>query len=299
MDFRCCYIHLEERVPEPTKQEAELAQSFSECGEDKSNNAKSGINLKFTNVNIDKYSLDKDTEACALELKSTFSNTCILALYRALTGNFSEFLNRLESILNTMHTQKNEVVICGDININYPADNNRKTCLNILLLSYNLSSIVNFPTRIQNNFISAINNIFIDCSKLETYILTPFSDSLSDHEAQLLEILYIDLEPQNQQQQLTRKTDNHSMADFVMKLSYETWDTEFSNVDIDTKFNSFLNTYLRIFYSSFPFKKGKNTTTKNIWMTTGIKTSRKHKRELYLTRRDSHDPKLKPQKTSG
>jgi hypothetical protein len=53
------------------------------------------------------------------------------------------------------------------------------------------------------------------------------------------------------------------MADFVMKLSYETWDTVFSNVDIDTKLNSFLNTYLRIFYSSFPFKKAKNTATNN------------------------------------
>jgi hypothetical protein len=28
-------------------------------------------------------------------------------------------------------------------------------------------------------------------------------------------------------------------------------------------------------------------------MTTGVKTSCKHKRELYLTSRDSHDPKLK------
>jgi hypothetical protein len=46
------------------------------------------------------------------------------------------------------------------------------------------------------------------------------------------------------------------MADFVMKLSCETWDTVFSYVGIDTKFNSFLSTYLRIFYSSFPLKKG-------------------------------------------
>jgi hypothetical protein len=79
------------------------------------------------------------------------------------------------------------------------------------------------------------------------YILTFLSNGLSDHKAQLLEILYIDLEPQNQQQQLVGKIDNNSMADSVMKLSYETWDTVFSYADIDTKFNSFLNTYLSIF----------------------------------------------------
>jgi hypothetical protein len=57
-------------------------------------------NLKFTNVNTNEFCLDKDKEACALKLKSTFSNICILALYRAIFGKFSEFLNRLESILN-------------------------------------------------------------------------------------------------------------------------------------------------------------------------------------------------------
>jgi hypothetical protein len=74
---------------------------------------------------------------------------------------------------------------------------------------------VNFPTRIQNNSISAVDNIFIRSSKLEIYILTPLSNGLSDHEAQLLEVLYIDLEPQNQQQQLIRKINNHSMTDFI------------------------------------------------------------------------------------
>jgi hypothetical protein len=89
-----------------------------------------------------------------------------------------------------LHSQKTEVVICGDININYLVDSKRKMCLNSLLLSSKISSTVNFPKRIQNNSISAIDNILIDSSKLETYILTLLLNSLSDHEAQLLEILY-------------------------------------------------------------------------------------------------------------
>jgi hypothetical protein len=103
----------------------------------------------------------------------------------------------------------------------------------------------------------------------------------------------MDLDPQNQQQQLIRKIDNHSMADFFMKLSYETWDTVFSNVNIDTKFNSFLSSHLRIFSSNFSLKKTKNTVESYTWMTTGIKTSCKHRRKLYMMSRDSHDPKLK------
>jgi hypothetical protein len=49
---------------------------------------------------------------------------------------------------------------------------------------------------------SAIDNTVTDSLKLEMYILTPLQNSLSDYKAQLLEILYIDLEHRNQQQQL-------------------------------------------------------------------------------------------------
>jgi hypothetical protein len=42
-------------------------------------------------------------------------------------------------------------------------------CLNSLLLSYDLSSPVNFLTSIQNIATSAVDNIFIHSSKLETY----------------------------------------------------------------------------------------------------------------------------------
>jgi hypothetical protein len=44
---------------------------------------------------------------------------------------------------------------------------------------------------------SATHNIFIDSSKLEMYMLTSLLNGLSNHKAQLLEILYTDLEPQN------------------------------------------------------------------------------------------------------
>jgi hypothetical protein len=44
------------------------------------------------------------------------------------------------------------------------------------------------------------------------------------------------------------------MNEFSTQLSYETWDSAFVDRDTDSIFNSFLNTYLRILYSSFPKK---------------------------------------------
>ena len=51
---------------------------------------------------------------------------------------------------------------------------------------------------------------------------------------------------------LTRNINDHTINDFLTKLSYEIWDTIFSTDDVNIMFNSFLDTYLKMFYSSFP-----------------------------------------------
>jgi hypothetical protein len=45
---------------------------------------------------------------------------------------------------------------------------------------------VHFPTRLQNNHASAIDNVFVDESRLYSCIIFPLSNALSDHDAQRL-----------------------------------------------------------------------------------------------------------------
>ena len=54
-----------------------------------------------------------------------------------------------------------------------------------------------------------------------------------------------------------------------------------------------MNTYLRIFYSCCPLIKIKNNTNTISWITLGIKTSCKRKRELFLLNRNNNNPALK------
>jgi hypothetical protein len=61
----------------------------------------------------------------------------------------------------------------------------------MVLHSYNLSSIVKFPTRFGLNSCTTIDNIFIDISSLGNYELYPLTNVLSDQEAQLLVTLKI------------------------------------------------------------------------------------------------------------
>jgi hypothetical protein len=57
-----------------------------------------------------------------------------------------------------------------------------------LLFSFNLYSTVNFPTKIYNNSITAIDNIFIDKVKYENYSIHPLVNGLSDHDTQIITI---------------------------------------------------------------------------------------------------------------
>jgi hypothetical protein len=59
--------------------------------------------FSFSVINITKYSKDKDLEACAMKLKSSFMNVCILTVYRSRSGNFHFFLNGLENILKKVY----------------------------------------------------------------------------------------------------------------------------------------------------------------------------------------------------
>jgi len=139
--------------------------------------------LGFINIDIVIHCKDQDIEICALKLSFGTLNICVLTLYRAPSGNVSSFLLKLDTILQSLYTPMSHFIICGDININYLKESEDKSHLDNILLSYNLISIINFPTRVQNTSSTAIDNIFIDVSQFESYTVTPITNGLSDHDA--------------------------------------------------------------------------------------------------------------------
>ena len=93
-----------------------------------------------------------------------------------------------------------------------------------------------------------------------------------------------------------RKYDDSSTSEFKMNLSYENWENVFNSTnynDVNVIFNNFLNTYLRIFYCSFPLHKSLVRNKCKGWLTKGILISCKHKKDLYLLCRTSKNIVLK------
>ena len=156
-------------------------------------------------------------------------NICVLTLYRAPSGNVSSFLLKLDTILQLLYIPMSHFINFRDININYLKESEDKTHLDNILLSYNLISIINFPTRVQNTSSTAMDHIFIDVSQFENYTVTSITNGLCDHDAQLLKISTEYTLVPIHKFKTVRKISKYTISDFIAKLSCESWDTIFNS----------------------------------------------------------------------
>jgi len=197
----------------------------------------------------------------------------------------------MEKILNLLHKPKTEFIICGDFNINYMEGSNNRKALDNLLTLYNLMSTVYFPTRIVDNSIYMIDNIFIDVCK--NYTIEPYINGLSDHDVQVITIGNTCALNVNTNPYCVTIINKNSIAEFQLQLGWESWEGVFGGNDVNLMFNNFLNRYLRYYHSSFFLKKRKHQDRKNQWITTGIRVSCNRRKELFLLCRLINNHRLK------
>jgi len=57
-------------------------------------------NIHYTNINMERYSTEKDTEICAVKLHILSCTIVIITVYRSPSDNIAYFLNNLEAALN-------------------------------------------------------------------------------------------------------------------------------------------------------------------------------------------------------
>jgi len=180
-------------------------------------------NIHYTNINMDRYSIEKDIEICAVKLHILSCTNVIITVYRSPTGNIAYFLNNLEAALNQIYRNTVDIILCGDFNINYLSDNQNKQALNSLLTSYSLYSVIDFPTRIHNNSITMIDNIFINKLKNEKYSVSSLINGLSNHDARVLSLPDIIIPDDRNEPYSYREISTHSLNEFQTSLNYEAY----------------------------------------------------------------------------
>jgi exonuclease III len=90
----------------------------------------------FNKTDISHHCKEQDLAICAIQLDIKTCKLIIISLYRAPSGDFNQFLKRLDTTLKYLYNPKSEILICGDININYLNESNQKKQMNSLLITY-------------------------------------------------------------------------------------------------------------------------------------------------------------------
>jgi hypothetical protein len=109
--------------------------------------------------------VEKILEICAVKFEFNGWGLIVVCLYRSPTGDFCQFLELLEQVLLFLYKPTIEFLVCGDINVDYLLNDNRKQQLSVLLSTCNM-----IHTRLQNNHALATDHIFIDESRLSCII---------------------------------------------------------------------------------------------------------------------------------
>lgn len=98
-----------------------------------------------------------------LKVRVNKQELAVGTVYRPPNSNIMSFFNNFEDILTGIYSNFNNVICCGDFNINLlNINSNICTQFNSILETFNLKQLINEPTRITNTTTSILDLIFVN-----------------------------------------------------------------------------------------------------------------------------------------
>lgn len=215
---------------------------------------------------------------------NTNINIIILTIYRAPKSNFSNFITKLNDIMEFLtHKYKNyNFVIVGDFNIDFKDhESNHFRQISDTLLIYGLDITIHDPTRITPHSSTCIDNIFTDIN-CNLYTAETVNYCLADHFGQHISINCNTkhIESPYYKYRVTSSTNLHELNSLLKNISWPIFDLSEDNVDVS--WNYFISTLKHQVNLTCPLKpKIKTSTPKPKWITTGIILSSLNLKKLY------------------
>lgn len=221
---------------------------------------------------------EKQFEFCA-SFYATENNYkfIIVGLYRSPSSCTETFLDRLSVLIDYLYKKCDVIIWAGDININVLVNEKEQKMLNNLMVSHNMKYLVDFPTRIDGDTKTSIDNFLIKHSSVKVESVTGVVTLLSDHDGQLLEIGTSLSNPNTNNFILEEKRNfsEENLALFCRLLEKESWiDVYFAAVE--NKYEVFLSIFKFYFEQVFPKKFIKKVKKKQVWITKELKEEKKY-----------------------
>jgi hypothetical protein len=114
--------------------------------------------------------VEKILEICAVKIESNGLGLAIVMFIQIPCRIIFSIFEFVRTTLLFLYTPFIEFLMCGDFNVDYLLNDIRKQQLSILFHTLKMIHTVNFPTRLQNNHASNIDNVSVDESRLSSCI---------------------------------------------------------------------------------------------------------------------------------
>lgn len=230
---------------------------------------------------------EKQFECCATLFTINGFKFVLVGVYRSPNSNVNIFLEKLSALIGSILTKIPNIILAGDFNIDILETNNNpqtkaaRVKLKNVLKSFNMSYVVNFPTRVFNGSTSSIDNFLTNLSRKE-FKVSGVITLLSDHDGQILELVRVRKAKENSYLTVTKRQFTvENMELFKKLLKSETWDNVFQSL-VDRKYDEFDRIFSYYFDIAFPKVKVKSKTSKNNWINNELKDE---KREIISNNR--------------
>jgi hypothetical protein len=206
-------------------------------------------------------------ESCFIELdrKNNSKNIIIGEIYRIPGTNEKLFLEKYESLLKTIATEKKETIIGTDQNIDYLKINSysNSSALFDINLNNNMTPTIIRPTRISDHSATLIDNINISLNLTKSYQSAIIITKLSDHFPCITSITFQRKINKETLEFKYRALNENSVSEIRNALTTNDWH-HLQDLDVNSAYNYFENTFYRNHKYSCTRKSKKGKFTKYI-----------------------------------
>ena len=209
----------------------------------------------------------------------------IIGIYRTPKGNFQDFIDQLDAIINQNSLVTTETIITGDFNICLLNENHSLVTANFMnmMRAYFFRPIITRPTRFKENTATAIDHIWVNSeTKIEGHI---FYCDITDHCPVYCRINLPIIEKNEKIRMKFRDMSQTNKRKFNNMINNMNWSHHLNNITDTNKQTSKLIELLDTCYDlCFPTKTrliGLNRLQKP-WITKGLRKSIQTKHKLYV-----------------
>lgn len=221
-------------------------------------------------------------ESQFIEIKVKPNSVIVGIIYRPPNDKFTAFKESLNELLQKLDSQNKKCFLMGDFNIDLLKSEENPHVHDFLnqMFSSSFYPLITRPTRITNSSATLIDNIFVNNLE-ESYTSGILFTDLSDHLPVFQITSNIQKERKSNITTKYRQINDKNISHLCQNLEQEKWLDIFNNDDPQEAYNLFYNKLHDIYEKSIPLKisKNDNHSRKIQWLTKGLLTSRKIKKQ--------------------